>query len=386
MKKIIIIGTKIEADFISKRIKNPHMYSFVVIHSVDVVGEYILDMLDAYCIINAFVDGYLATYTYNVLSSIDLLKDKVIHFLRIANALVPQMTVDRVMSNPYVDEYDCIILGLSHAEVGIVPEIMPFRVANIAVSSQDIYYNLESLKYCIEKYSEKIANIKKVYIDMFDYTYFNYDTSLSSTILMYYSVGGIFLPHNIIDNKNLGLNEFNDGVLNYVRQKMVEGITNEHLKIWDELFDNIMTKSPEYLGYRNKPFLELREKTFDPNKCVSSNLMNTGIINKKHEKTISENIIHFRQLMELLMEINSNMEINLVITPQHQICNIEGNTVMQSWKQEFYSIIESLKSDYMFRLLDYRLDEMSGHDEYFYDAEHLNYMGAQVFTKKLLEV
>lgn len=386
MKNIVIIGTKNETEFIKRNIKNSSIYTITVVNGIETVGEYIIEMIYAYCIINAFTDGHSASLVYTILSSIDLLKDKSIHLIMTTNMHIPLMTADRVMQNPYCDEYECLILGLSHAEVGIVPEILPWKTANIAVSSQDIYYNLESLKYCIDTYPEKISRVKKVYVDMFDYTYFNFDTSLSSTALSYYASGGIFLPHNILKNVNFELNGFGNDLFDYVNSRQVEGTNENHLTIWIELFGNMLFDEPNYIGYRNKPFLEFRDKILDAHDCHDHNVMNSGIINKRHENTISENKLYLRELLELLLDINSDMEINLLITPQHQVNDICGNEQMIEWKQEFYSIIEELKQDYKFRLLDFRMDDMSSHDEYFYDAEHLNYLGAKVFTKKLLEV
>lgn len=71
-------------------------------------------------------------------------------------AMLPAMRADLVMSNPLHHSYDGLILGLSHAEVGILADRLQGHYANLAVSSQDIYYNYKTLEYCIDNYWEKI--------------------------------------------------------------------------------------------------------------------------------------------------------------------------------------------------------------------------------------
>lgn len=55
----------------------------------------------------------------------------------------------------------------------------------------------------MEQYAEKIENIKYAIVDLYDYTIFNYDASLSNQILFYWSHGGIMEHlHNFRRNKN----------------------------------------------------------------------------------------------------------------------------------------------------------------------------------------
>ena len=72
-----------------------------------------------------------------------------------SKAYIPAMRADRVMTNPLYAEYEGLILGISHAEVGIAANRMTGNWANLAVSSQDIFYNYKTLEYCIGKYWEK---------------------------------------------------------------------------------------------------------------------------------------------------------------------------------------------------------------------------------------
>ena len=92
--------------------------------------------------------------------------------------------VDRVLSM-CDDNIEGVILGISHAVTGI--SSIP-RFVNLAVRSQDIYYNIKSFKYYIEKSK---ANIKTVVFEMYDYNYLNFDISRSKQAFdVYYSRGG----------------------------------------------------------------------------------------------------------------------------------------------------------------------------------------------------
>ena len=94
------------------------------------------------------------------------------------------------MLNPSHDSYDGVILGLSNVEVGVIPSQFKAAFCNLAVSSQDIYYNLKTLEYCYENYYEKLKNLKYAIVDLHDYNYFNFDTSLSNSAVKY-----LFLPN-----------------------------------------------------------------------------------------------------------------------------------------------------------------------------------------------
>lgn len=83
------------------------------------------------------------------------------------------------MADPFHTHYNGMVLEISHAEVGILPKALNGDFCNLAVSSQDIYYNMKTLKYCIDNYPNKIQDLQYLIFEMYDYTYFNYDVSLS---------------------------------------------------------------------------------------------------------------------------------------------------------------------------------------------------------------
>lgn len=78
---------------------------------------------------------------------------------------LPLKKIDRVLYNNN-QNYDGIILGLSHAAFGINPEYLDKRFCNLAVPMEDLYYNLRTLQILNYKYKNNIKNLKYVIFDM----------------------------------------------------------------------------------------------------------------------------------------------------------------------------------------------------------------------------
>ena len=57
---------------------------------------------------------------------------------------------------------------------------------------------------------------------------------------------------------------------------------------------------------------------------------------------------------------------------------------IKSIKSRFYNIINSFKLKYKFKVLDFKnCEEISANEKYYFDAGHLNDLGAKEFTKLL---
>ncbi len=290
---------------------------------------------------------------------------------------LPLMHVDRIFEVYDDDYYQGIVLGLSHARVGICPEMIPINVADISVSAQDIYYNYSTLKYIISQYPTRLKNIQYAVYDVFDYTYLNYDVSLSNNACQYYKWGGYSLDsHNFNLNKNCDV-DFDE---------FISGIQSNKLKTGVEHFSNECIIRGDFIKQYNKAEVDMigsRTKTVSPEEILAYDGDNS-LVNKRFESTIKENIELLNKTMELLKSINPNMKIRLVILPHYpQACRqIESkykdvkkkfldrmNVLCETWDDvEFYDLKE--------------LPEFEN-ELYFYDCEHLNYFGAIKFTNIL---
>ncbi len=290
---------------------------------------------------------------------------------------LPLMHVDRIFEAYEDDYYQGIVLGLSHARVGICPEMIPINVADISVSAQDIYYNYSTLKYIISKYPTRLKKIQYAVYDVFDYTYLNYDVSLSNNACQYYKWGGYSLDsHNFNSNKNFDV-DFNE---------FISSIQSNKLKTGVEHFCNECIIRGDLIKQYNKAEVDMigsRTKTVSPEEILAYDGDNS-LVNKRFESTIKENIELLNKTMELLKSINPNMKIRLVILPHYPKACRQIESKYKDVKKMFLdrmNVLCETWDDVEF----YDLKEMPEFDNelYFYDCEHLNFFGARKFTNTL---
>ncbi|EKQ51065.1 MULTISPECIES: hypothetical protein [unclassified Clostridium] len=307
--------------------------------------------------------------------------EKILEFYRMYEASIPMMKVDNVMTNPNYLEYDGLILGISHSEVGIITKYLNKSFCNLAVSSQDLYFNLKTLEYCISNYYEKIKNLQYAVIDMFDYTYFNYDVSLSKTAISYWSWGGYNLDgHNFNLNKNFTYSF--DQVVNHFKSQRFWGITEADVDAWESLFTNIFSYN-NYNDFANVRGIEYRLQTVSDEQLKSFN-SEVSIMRNKYEETINENIKIFDTLLSTLKKLNPDIKIHVLLMPKYVEIENRISPNREMWKKYFEDKIMSFKKLYNFEYHNLKnCTEISSHKMYYFDPVHLNYIGAINFTKYL---
>ena len=300
--------------------------------------------------------------------------NNIIDYKLINRYLFPKMKVDRLYYSK--ENYQGLIMGLSHANVGILPEMLPVSFANIAVSAQDIFSNYKSLEYLVEKYPERIIDLKYVIYDVFDYTYFNYDCSMSNNALQYYFEWGGFLDsHNFDKNKNYSnnfkyyLNQHESSFSEMINNGVIEFVNSYVLK--NEYMDRVGLIEEGFVGNRWRVVSDVEIDEYDGD---------NSLVNNCFIDTINENDSYFEKTLDLLLKINPDMKICLMILPHLPIAcyKIEGK--YKTWKELFYDRIETLEKKYRFRFYDYKNCSKISNRVYFYDCEHLNYFGARRFT------
>jgi hypothetical protein len=246
-------------------------------------------------------------------------------------------------------DIDGMILGISHAEDGIIPERMSDGCfVNLSLSSQDIYYNYATLRYCAACHMDKLRCMSMLIVDMFDYTYFNYDVSLCKEIRNYLAFGGIEDPHNYPANKNYSLP-------------------------WDEL---VRQAQSVHFASQNRNRIV---KDDDVEKFPFSNVLRT----KRFEATIQENVAVFHKLLELARDINPSMRIVCLILPRFYKTRERLAAVLDRWRAEYLDIIRDAQERHAIAFLDYTDHAISTHRELYYDAAHLNAAGAVAFSDLL---
>ncbi len=385
MYKLIIIGNTCDIPYVINSLRTNCEIIETIAFDTDQSVNITLspDTISKANFIIIACDNEASEDIYNKLVSLEQIKDKVLDFYRIAHASLPRMTADRIMMNKSIPHYETVALGLSHAEVGIVPDKMTSPVANLAVGGQDIFYNFEILKYCITKYPGKLANLKNVIIDMFDYTYFNYDTSLSRNAITYFvKSGGILLAHHFDSNKNM-TTDFNS-VLNSIDYYHYRRVTENQVLIWDKIIVPDIFGAPLYKGYTTMPFLANRTDKFIPSEGNALSFLNSSLIHKRHPETIKENETLFLSILEFLYALNPEINIHLVLFPQHISSCKDNDHLMEQWKEYFYNKISEYKSTFNnISFHDFKYCDISRNSDLFADIDHLNYEGAILFTQVL---
>ncbi len=316
--------------------------------------------------------------------SVRMAAERIIDFYNIYSANIPFMTAKRVLGDQNYDEYNGIILGLSHAEVGIVAENLKYPTANLSVSSQDLFYNLISLIYAIDNYGDKIKNLKYLILDMYKYNYFNFDTSMSK--MMYgYLIGGGYSehPHNYSSNPNMVFSYerllyliFNEGVYS--------GINQDTIASWSRFFHfDQSSVNKELLS--NYPTLNTRNGIITDEELEQYNYSPSNVL-KHFDDTIDENCALFEELIRVAKEFNPDIKIYVMQMPMYRPAWERSAKYYNPWKQEFENIIKSVQSKYDFEYLDWTCHPISEERRYWFDTEHLNYLGALKFTGCINEI
>ncbi len=382
--KNLLVGKRQDMSLVYQSLKQEEMIDKVIYWDNDCGPEEMEPgMLSVYdWVILAVQEEKYAGYLYELLTALMGDDSKIINFYAIYRAIIPDMAVDRIMKNPLIPQYDGMILGISHAYYGILPRCFDDSFCNLAVPSQDIYYDFKTLEYCLLHYSEKISNMKYLIIDMYDYTYFNYDVSLSKTITQYYNDGGFILDaHNFSQNKNVSYRI--EDLQMVLQEKKFQGITREKMMIWEALFDNVHEKM-RYQEFRNPVKLYERARIVKE-KDVKGHQVYTSIVKNIYQETIQENTVHFYKLLDLAYKINPKIKIFLILIPKYIETEEIQKEAYAEWKTIFYDVMEEYQRQYPFQLLDFKTHEISKERACYYDATHLNYYGAVKFTKLLNE-
>ncbi len=325
------------------------------------------------------------TIVRNLTKNYRIPEHKIVAFWKIYQACLPSMVCDRIMQNPKYNDCTGMIIGLCHTEVGIVLPKLKEKFFNLSVSSQDLYFQLQTIRHCMEMYPEKFRKLKYVVLDLYGYNYFNFDTSLSNSALKYLLFGGYHMDsHHFDENRNMGFSF--ERAMDYLNRKKFEGLTEEQLILYDELFPDIL-KYTDYEGYDSK-FCDLRQRF----RVVSDEDVNTydygsATRTKIFPETIKENILNFRSILDLLYGLNPEMKIYTVIVPKYIQTQLKEDEVIAKHRLYFNRIISDLQKEYPFEHVDFHMiSDIAFEKTNYHDSAHLNYLGALRFTEELNRV
>lgn len=277
--------------------------------------------------------------------------------------------VDQVMS-PDEMPYEGMILGISHARYGINPRYLSKRFCNLALDSQDLYYNKETFRYCIRQYGDQL-DLRYVILDMFDYNYFNFDTSRTTSCGPYILGRGIKDEHHLEQNKNYSVEE----------KEQIRDMVAGYKEKFERLLSLVqLSAGGGYPGPTGKMIHTMSKndaEQYPP-------LERTGLWDSRFEDTILENLTNFEEFLSLAYSYNPDMRVILLQIPRsiwHEELLKHHNL---KWKEEFENVIRSFQRKYPFEYYDLKqLDFIRLDHRYYFDIEHLNYTGGAVFTSYL---
>lgn len=302
-------------------------------------------------------------------------------FDKVQKSLVPFNHIDKAMLKNRGTKLDGIILGISHGKMGINSDCFPenHNYVNLALDSQDIYYNYKVLEYLIRNYPQEVVSVKHVIIDMFDYSYFNYDISLARYALVYYNTAGCFWgPHHFNENKAYDFSF--DELKESIELKHDADISDEEKQIWDNWFGQYF-ELEKYDSVRSDYSLEVCTKEEAEKFDYGDIAYNT------FPDTLEENRKLFKQLLDLILAINPQMSIHLILLPRSpEVEKREiSNEYIQVWKDYFYKEITYFNELYSFDFWNLKEDndlDLSMND--YFDAVHLNLFGAIKVTNAIV--
>lgn len=255
---------------------------------------------------------------------------------------------------------DGFITGLSYAEVGIDTEQLSYDVINIAVSSQDLFYDYKWAKMILNN-QEIGATVKFAIIGMSYYS-FEYDLSksnLKNRVYNYYPFFRTSRDH-----------------------PFAQEIVNSYTK-FEQVASEIFKKDYNTIFYNL-----LKEKSDSWWNGMVSEVMDKGKIekdkwiierdcDKDYPETVQENTRILREYILLLKSKKITPIIVICPTSKHYHTDFSHRI-----KNEYKDIINKIKCEFDVEVFDY-FDSNAFSDEDFYHVSHLNKNGAMKFTKLL---
>ncbi len=324
----------------------------------------------------------LADWVIEELDHIGIPKYKFFDGFRIYQSFYPKEKYARILSNPDIDKLDGIVFGISHAEVGILSSLLPGRAANFASSSQDIYFNYLTAQKIWKEFPEKVSDLKYAVIDMFDYTYFNFETMLTDATINFFQISGLDCPalFDKIGNKNISASA--EEINAYLQTQWPHATTTEQA-VFSQLFKN--AKDYDEHAYCDYPLTDrTRKLQQDTIQGYHDNPNITSIQINTFGESIERNLEYFCEFLRFLKSKNPDLVIFLCLLPKYR--DVEEFEISQFavWKEFFENLLSKVQKKVPFIYFNYKEDiSLSCNPDYYWDMTHFNHDGSVAFTKKL---
>ena len=258
------------------------------------------------------------------------------------------------------DDISILILGHSHTAWGVNPHLLD-SAFNAAIAARPLYYDAK----LAEKWIPNMKNLKVLIISHgydFPWGFFNLhyweDEWKKNTVYMHYKYMGI----PFIETSN-------DYLLHtalFSNHFAKESLHNEEMGI--ETYDN--------LGYIwHGKAIHQGEDWYNDDIVHINNIGADSLY-----KYVQEYIMYLTEIAKICAE--NNVRLIAITTPCYESYLELTNKVGM---QTLYDIIDSIRENYPIEYYNYLSDPEFRADSFYYDCSHLNYIGAEHFTKRLKE-
>lgn len=259
-----------------------------------------------------------------------------------------------------------LIFGNSHAVYGFLENEISIPFLNLSVRAQDIYYNYRTFHKCIADYGKKLKKLQYVIIDLYDYCYFNLDASMASHAVDYICWGGYLDEHNFEKNYKY-TKTFREALfdVSYIFERPASMF---------KLFEDIEAKQIDLDA-------TTRWKHINKKNPLTSGPIIGGVVSKRSEGTIKENVKILKNFLNEIKEFNANIKIIFTLIPRYIEMERATEIIEKAWKAEFETIINDFCLKYDAYFWNYKnRQELSENHMFYYDVEHMNTTGGRALT------
>lgn len=282
---------------------------------------------------------------YEQLLSLEVEKDKIFQFHKYIDYMRNYIRLELKMLKSVSP--DVIATGISYMQKAIKDSIICKKFFNLANASQDINFDYKLIKHILNTSTYNLSQLKYIFIGLSYYS-FEYDlakSSLKSKVNLY---------NDCMQNDVIIKADYYNNEIDYNISRHIFKFNEENKMIINWFNDNMFNPIPV-----NEEFGE-KQAAIDGN--------------KNYPETVKENTLRLKRYLQLL-KVNNVKPIVIVCPVSQYYSKYFSNRI----KEEFYNIIEEIRKEYKFQLLDY-FDCSLFKDEDFYDVSHLNDKGAEKFT------
>lgn len=327
-------------------------------------------------------------YVWNMLKTIGFLEEQLINIFQYYWGEANQMRYDRIMmhNNRTIDG---LIFGISHGRMGIDENELPGNVINFSCSSQDIYFNFRTLYNVIKKYPEKLANVKYLIFDMFDYTYFNYDTLMAGECETFLEASGFECEFRNGIEKQRDVNKLNSELFEFWREGTKKDKKRELLEL---VFPKMKIKNNEWYKVWKDDLLD-HTWTLSENDIMLYNITPSysTIQLQVYEKTIQFQINAFEKFLNIVESVWPEAKVLGILLPKYDIVEKFEENVNEKWRPFFMKVIDFIEQKYeFFEFVDMKntknIDYVRKNTKYWWDMTHLNREGAIEITDHVNEI